>query len=166
MICTISFIFTSFCIDFYYNLIIFISSFYLYYYNLSLMGKYGRIIFWVALLILFNFAIFAMYKSKIPTESNSHVTFSNDVKLSIRIAHSSEAKAQWLMWVESMPMDHGMIFVYDPDKITNFWMKNTIIPLDMIFIWSDMQIKTIHTWAIPMDESCIKSSTYQICDGQ
>lgn len=61
------------------------------------------------------------------------------------------------MWVESMPMDRGMIFVYEPEKVANFWMKNTLIPLDMIFVWADMEIKTIHTGAIPLDESFVSS---------
>ncbi len=121
------------------------------------MKKYGRLVFWIILFVLFNLAIFAMYKSKIPTEQNSHVIFSNNTKLDVWIANSSPSKTKWLMFVKSMPEDRGMIFVYEPDRVANFWMKNTLIPLDMIFVWSDMEIKTIHTWAIPMDESLISS---------
>lgn len=124
------------------------------------MKKYGKSLFWLIVFVLFNIAMFAMYKSKI-TDQSSYVEFSNGTKLHTWIAQSQESKAKWLMYVESMPMDQGMIFVYDAERVANFWMKNTIMPLDMIFVWSDMEIKTIHTWAVPMDES-FKSSVVPI----
>ena len=47
------------------------------------------------------------------------------------------------MFVRSLPGDRGMIFPYDPPQDVAFWMKNTLIPLDIIFIRSDGTIVRI-----------------------
>jgi uncharacterized membrane protein (UPF0127 family) len=49
----------------------------------------------------------------------------------------ADEPAEWsrgLMFVENMPQDKGMLFVFPDDAQRSFWMKNTLIPLDMIFI--------------------------------
>jgi len=51
-----------------------------------------------------------------------------------------------------LPADHGMIFVFDSDQYRSFWMRNTIIPLDIAFIRSDGTIVSTHTMR-PLDES-------------
>lgn len=120
------------------------------------MKKYGKILFWLAVLILFNAAVFAIYRSK--TVGNvSHVVFADQTKLNIWIAKSAPSKEQGLMFIKNMPENQGMLFVYENDRILNFWMRNTFIPLDMIFVWADMEIKHIHTWAKPLDESLVSS---------
>ena len=55
----------------------------------------------------------------------------------------------------SMPTLSGMLFVYDkPDTLT-FWMRNTLIKLDMIFIAPNGTISHIHENAIPLDETAV-----------
>lgn len=51
-----------------------------------------------------------------------------------------------------LPLDHGMIFAFESDQILSFWMRNTIIPLDIAFIRSDGTIVGTHTMQ-PLDES-------------
>ncbi|MFA4994642.1 MAG: DUF192 domain-containing protein [Bdellovibrionales bacterium] len=50
------------------------------------------------------------------------------------MARSEEEQAYGLMFVRSMRDDEGMIFPYATPKLAAFWMKNTLIPLDMIFV--------------------------------
>ncbi len=51
-----------------------------------------------------------------------------------------------------LPPDHGMIFVFESDQYLSFWMRNTIMPLDIAFIRSDGTIVSTHTMR-PLDES-------------
>ena len=61
----------------------------------------------------------------------------------IEVARTPEEKAKGLMYRTSLPQDQGMLFVYDKPVMLSFWMKNTLIPLDIFFIGSDLKIKTI-----------------------
>lgn len=54
--------------------------------------------------------------------------------VTLEVADSSEERAQGLMFRESLPENHGMVFVYENAEPRSFWMKNTLIPLDMIFV--------------------------------
>src|SRR3954454_21990464 len=54
-------------------------------------------------------------------------------RFSIEIAADDEARARGLMFRDSMPDDHGMLFVFDRSYVQTFWMKNTRIPLDILY---------------------------------
>ena len=60
------------------------------------------------------------------------------------------------MFVRSLPPNRGMIFPYNPPQDVSFWMKNTLIPLDIIFIRSDGSIIRIAN-AKPLDETPLPS---------
>ena len=62
---------------------------------------------------------------------------------------------QGLMFVEEMPTMSGMLFVYDREQTVSFWMKNTLIPLDMIFADGDGVVQRVHENAIPGDLTSI-----------
>lgn len=63
-----------------------------------------------------------------------------------------------LMYRKHMPDDHGMIFLMGkPAKEVSFWMKNTLIPLDMLFVDDAGRIAHIHPNAIPQDLTAIPS---------
>jgi len=74
---------------------------------------------------------------------------------SVRLADTPAKRAQGLMYVESMPKDQGMLFIYPEPMPVSFWMKNTKISLDMIFLNSKGQIEYIHENAKPYDETVI-----------
>jgi uncharacterized membrane protein (UPF0127 family) len=57
----------------------------------------------------------------------------------------------------SLQPDHGMLFVFDKAQESAFWMKNTLIPLDIIFINEKGVIHAIHPMAMPHSRSIIKS---------
>ena len=62
----------------------------------------------------------------------------------LAVVTTEELREQGLMNVSRIPVDEGMLFVFqDPDGTLNFWMKNTIVPLDMIFIKGDGTISSI-----------------------
>ncbi|MEM1237367.1 MAG: DUF192 domain-containing protein [Pseudomonadota bacterium] len=71
------------------------------------------------------------------------------------IADTDAERADGLMFVEEMPMSQGMLFVYESPRPVSFWMRNTLIPLDMVFIGSDGTVIYIHENARPLDETAI-----------
>jgi uncharacterized protein len=71
-------------------------------------------------------------------------------RLTVEVARTPEEQAQGLMNRNSVPPDRGMIFPYDPPVQVSFWMKNTLVPLDMIFIGADGKIGRIAANTTPM----------------
>ena len=61
-------------------------------------------------------------------------TNASDIKLNVEIADSPEEWQQGLMHRESLDENSGMLFVFDEENYRSFWMKNTLIPLDVIFV--------------------------------
>jgi uncharacterized protein len=81
----------------------------------------------------------------------------NQQKLTIEIADNEAETTQGLMYRRSMPDSCGMIFVmpdYEPQK---FWMKNTYIPLDIIFLDETKKIVTIQANTTPFSEAGVES---------
>ena len=69
----------------------------------------------------------------------------------VEIADTPATRAQGLMYVETMPRMTGMLFIYEEPDFARFWMKNTLIPLDMIFASPRGEILRVHENAIPGD---------------
>jgi uncharacterized membrane protein (UPF0127 family) len=68
----------------------------------------------------------------------------------VEVAETGEQQAQGLMFRQSLAPDRGMVFPRDPPGDASFWMKNTLIPLDIIFIRTDGTIARIAENTVPM----------------
>lgn len=67
-------------------------------------------------------------------------TGEGEVTFQVEIADGPVERERGLMFRESLAEDHGMLFLFAREKQQSFWMKNTLIPLDMIFIRADRTI--------------------------
>ena len=72
--------------------------------------------------------------------------------IDIEVADDNQKRARGLMYRESIPENGGMLFIHDREEIQSYWMKNTYISLDMLFIDHDREIVTIHHSTSPMRE--------------
>ncbi|MEP1766517.1 MAG: DUF192 domain-containing protein [Sulfitobacter sp.] len=73
----------------------------------------------------------------------------------VDLAADTQTRAQGLMHVEHMPKSKGMLFVYERPQQLSFWMRNTLIELDMLFLDGFGVIQHIHHRAQPLDETVI-----------
>ena len=74
------------------------------------------------------------------------------------LALTQQEQMRGLMFREEMPKDTGMLFYFGRSAPRSFWMKNTLIPLDIIFIAEGGRISHIHKNAVPLDETPIPSN--------
>ncbi len=66
--------------------------------------------------------------------------FVKDTPFRVEIADTPEKHALGLMHRRALKSDYGMLFIFADEEVRSFWMKNTLIPLDMIFINGDRQV--------------------------
>jgi uncharacterized membrane protein (UPF0127 family) len=71
-------------------------------------------------------------------------------RFTVEVARTPDQQEMGLMNRPSIPPDRGMIFPYDPPAAVAFWMKNTLAPLDMIFIRADGMIARIAAQTVPL----------------
>jgi uncharacterized membrane protein (UPF0127 family) len=77
--------------------------------------------------------------------------------LTVELATQPDQREQGLMYRRQMAPDHGMLFDFGETRPVMMWMKNTYLPLDMLFIARDGVIRTIHENAVPHSEAIIDS---------
>jgi uncharacterized membrane protein (UPF0127 family) len=85
------------------------------------------------------------------------VTASREIKFDVELALNDAERARGLMYREKLGPYDGMLFDFYQDAPVSFWMKNTLIPLDMLFIAGDGTIKHIHPNATPLSTDAIPS---------
>ena len=78
-----------------------------------------------------------------------------------QIATTDAQKARGLMFRESLPADGAMVFAFDAPRQMSFWMKNTLIPLDIAFLTADGAITEIKSM-FPLNLNPVKSSRSDI----
>ncbi len=67
----------------------------------------------------------------------------------VEVAATPEQREVGLMYRRELPPDHGMLFIFPAERVNSFWMKNTPIPLDMIFISREQKIVGIVHETVP-----------------
>lgn len=77
---------------------------------------------------------------------------------SIELADTPEETARGLMFRKTMEKQHGMLFQFGQTRMVDMWMKNTFIPLDMVFFDANGRISHIHKGAVPQSLDIISSN--------
>lgn len=101
-----------------------------------------RIIGYTLLIAIFAIALY----SQNPTKPSVII---GDDTFYVKIANNDPERTQGLMGVSMLGKDEGMLFEFQDYKPRSFWMKNTLIPLDIIFINENNKIIKIHSNAKP-----------------
>ncbi len=91
------------------------------------------------------------------TDTLTIVTGAAEHGFTVEIADTPARQAQGLMFRQALAEDAGMLFVYPREQLVSMWMKNTLIPLDMLFITGDGRIESIAQDAVPHDLTPIHS---------
>lgn len=114
-------------------------------------------------------AVFVFLMISAPVVAQEPVTFETDelrietedgrvYPFAIELAISPEQQRRGLMFRDHLADDAGMLFLNTDDRIRRFWMKNTFIPLDILFIRADGTIANIARMTEPESERLIKST--------
>lgn len=75
----------------------------------------------------------------------------------VEVARTPDEQSRGLMFRTAMGPDEGMLFPYDPPRVLSFWMKNTVLSLDLIFIGPDHRVINVAANAVPYSEASILS---------
>jgi uncharacterized membrane protein (UPF0127 family) len=76
-------------------------------------------------------------------------------RFAVEVADDAAERNRGLMFREHLPTSAGMLFIYERPQRASFWMKNTLIPLDMIFADKTGTVTRIHENAVPGDQTSI-----------
>ena len=112
---------------------------------MKIYGLLASIIIVVILLIL----SVPLLKPKYDGQVVSFLTENKNVSFDVEVADTPIKRTIGLMNRTELPQKSGMLFIFDQEGIQGFWMKSTLIPLDMIFISADKKIVHIQKSAQP-----------------
>mgnify|MGYP001774123544 CR=1 FL=1 len=113
---------------------------------LSFLKRYQRnILSRLFLLLIFLPVIFYFFSDgKVNYQKCRKAYLLNNTDwIELDIAYTRTQKALGLMFIKKLPQNKGMIFVFDKEEEHTFWMKNTYIPLDIIFLTKDYRVAKI-----------------------
>jgi hypothetical protein len=104
-------------------------------------------------LLILPVVFFLLFGCLAPALRTTNVTI-NDIKLTVWIADTQKARETGLMGVQRINENEGMLFVYEKPGEYAFWMKNTLMPLDLIFVSNDTKIISIQHMEPCATEPC------------
>jgi len=122
------------------------------------MRNFKQVAIYIFSILIFACPVISM-AAQLPTDSERLVieTRNGPVAFSVELALTADDRATGLMNRQSMPADHGMLFKFDQTRQVLMWMKNTPLPLDMIFIDADGVVARIAEDTTPFSETIIPS---------
>ena len=115
---------------------------------------------WLALILissLLKLAGGAFAMEPFPTAPLAISSAGKTHEFTVELAVTRAQRAQGLMWRRRLKADRGMLFLYPTDRIIEMWMKNTLIPLDMLFIDAKGTVIRIEERAVPRRLRAISS---------
>ena len=95
--------------------------------------------------------------ANLPRAEIQVITVSGSHDFKVWIADTEPSRERGLMFVKSLPADHGMLFLFDRPHFASFWMKNTYLSLDIVFIGPDGKVVNIARDAEPLSLTTIES---------
>lgn len=96
-----------------------------------------------------NIVLFSFKEDLLDFQTIQLITAKGAVPLLVELAETPEEQQMGLMYREELQEGKGMLFVYSQPEKAVFWMKNMLIPLDILFIGSDLKIKQIFARVSP-----------------
>ncbi len=84
-------------------------------------------------------------------------TAKGDFAFNVEVVDTQESRAMGLMYRQELADDAGMLFDFKETRAVSFWMRNTFIPLDMVFVDAQGVVKSVHVNARPQDPTAIPS---------
>jgi uncharacterized membrane protein (UPF0127 family) len=120
--------------------------------------RLGRRLFFASPLVLAA-GLAAAQEGDIKFQHSSLVieTGGRELRFEVDMALNDIERARGLMFRKSLGPYEGMLFDFHQEQPVSFWMKNTLIPLDMVFIGADGTIKHIHSNAVPLSTDAVPS---------
>ncbi len=110
-----------------------------------------------AMIVSFFCSVSAFAQAAGPMQSISATTSKGSFTWTIELASDNDSRSKGLMFRKEMARDRGMLFRFDETQPVSMWMKNTFIPLDMIFLDETGTVFSIHRSAVPHSEEIISS---------
>jgi len=93
--------------------------------------------------IVLGFILFLLISLETPKTETTKICFEDNICFDVWIARTNLERERGLMNVESLEENQGMLFVFSAQGNHTFWMKNTLIPLDMVWLNSDLEVVDI-----------------------
>ena len=107
-------------------------------------------------------ALLLVLAAAAPAETVPSCVVPEGSRLVLELALTDKEKATGLMYRDKLAADHGMLFVFDADGAFSFWMKNTLIPLDIIWFDATGRVADVRAGADPCRaDPCPKFSNRQ-----
>ena len=141
--------------------------------------KHSKLFQFVGILLIIGLSLYLIFSNSLKPDNNEkskvkaytsidfvkngELTFLSSTeeyisKIDIEIAEDDNSRRDGLMYRDKMGKDQGMLFIFPLESAQSFWMRYTLISLDILFVNSNNEIVTIHKDAIPFDESQYRST--------